>query len=185
MPSCSRLLPGTVLALTLLGCGGKVVVDGTGTPAAAVNALVVKDPDPNGACLIQADTDPPGAVFLLVTSQPINCAQAEMPLLGCPEETAGPAFQWEMCIPLQPEIAPAKIDFTAYTPDVQLGSVGADCMNEEYATVPKGIVTITAVAPTSITVTLSGTNQPPVGGGAVITTGTVLSDGTYEAPRCP
>jgi hypothetical protein len=173
------------LTLALSGCGGNVVVDGSAASQAS-NALVVKVPVPGGICAVGAAQDPPGAVFLLVASQPITCAQPELLLdLECP---AGPqpSAVWEACIPLQPPLAPTTIDILAFAPPVTLAVATAGCANRSEGIVQDGALAITTVDPSSMTLTLSGTTQQLLKNGA-IGDGTyeVSADGTYEALRCP
>jgi hypothetical protein len=178
------------LALAMSGCGGVVVegVDGGGgnVTASASNALVVRGPDPGGMCAIEAAMDPPGAVFLLVASQPIACAHPELlPDLECPARGAEVPALWEACIPLQPALAPTRIDFSLYGPAVELVAAAAGCEGPSAGIMQQGALAITAVSPSSMTLTLSGTAQQRLKGSIGDGFYEVDADGSYEALRCP
>jgi hypothetical protein len=173
------------LTLALSGCGGNVVVDGSAA-AQASNALVVNVPEPDGICAVVAAKGAPGAVFLLVASQPITCAHPELLLdLRCPAGEAEPSTLWEVCIPLQPPLAPMTTDILAIAPLVELASAPAGCANSSGEILQQGALAITTVDSSSMTLTLSGTSQQVFTAFPGGTAYEVNADGTYEALRCP
>jgi len=192
MPFCLRSPATMAIALALFGCGGKVAVDreaGSAPPAGiAGNALVLTQTPPDDF-LCSSDVDeypnlyPPGTVYLFVASQPITCAQPELvwgppPDMHCAPAAAGHPFLWEACIPLLPELAPETIDFYSYGAYAELASVTPDCSTASLPLLQAGTIAITMVDPSSVTFSLSGTDQ-------TLLEGHVASDGTYEALRCP
>jgi hypothetical protein len=188
----SRFRTPTWIALTLAlsGCGGKVAIDGelskpgdSGGAPEIWNALLMTKMDPNGLCSFHAEQNQPGAVFLFVASQPITCEQPELPGLQCSAETPGQPSLWEICIPIQPELAPKALDFHSYGGYANFASMAPDCGPTVLGFLQQGSLAITAVDPSTVTFTLSGTNDPvinpPPPGNEM------AADGEYAALRCP
>jgi len=172
MLTCLRPSSWIALTLALSACGGNVVVDGSATATAASNAVIVKVPAPNGICSLSAATAPADAVFLLVASQPVTCAEPEpVTDLLCGSMSSF----WEACIPLASALAPTTINFDAYTPNVEL----IKCATSSVGLIQSGALAITAVDPSSMTFTLSDPSQQPQGNTFP------TADGTYDAIRCP
>jgi hypothetical protein len=182
MPGMLPLRPPTwpPLALALLGCGGNVVVDGTGAGdgAAASNALITTMPDPGGLCTMHPDQVPAGGSFLLLASQPVTCASPDLPNVfptNCPTGSSSPL--WEVCIALQPGLVATTIDLHTYGPSANFVTNGPACSNASEGMLQFGTVAITSVTPSSATVTLLGTDSQGVE--------MLDSDGSYQAVRCP
>jgi hypothetical protein len=144
---------------------------------------VVKNPGPIGPCIASPNVHVPGEVFLLVASQPISC-DAPLPA-GFSDPGCGPsAYTWEICFPFAPAaLTPSSFTFTPSSNPLSsavsdVGGCPGTCCASEAPFPVAGSLTITAASNASVSFTLAGTTGNDGGG-------TVTSDGSYVAPRCP
>jgi hypothetical protein len=150
---------------------GGAVADGGPSAALVVNAA-----DPNSPCYNNASENPPGAVFVLVASQAITCAQTLPPAFdaGCNASLVS-----EFCVGLAPSsLVLGTIDFTAGVANAGYAYIGgcpeyAGCCGGYTNFNKRGTMNITAVNSSSVTFTLSGPD------------GDATGNGTYTALRCP
>jgi hypothetical protein len=197
------------LALAVAACGGKVVVDenttptsGTGTGGAAANqgassgtgvgggtgsgfnAIVTRGL--SGPCVVNAMTIPPGEVFLLLASQPITC-DATLPAGFTNPECAPTPFNWEICFAFAPAALTPNtwsfvgVDNPLHSAESDVGGCAGQCCASASAFPTTGSLTITAASASSVSFTLEGTT----GLAGFHGNGTIDSDGSYVAPRCP
>ena len=232
-----------VLALTLAGCGGNVVVDGSGSAGGVggaggvssggtagvggaggfssagiagvggagggidtggaggggplTNVLITRSLDPHGPCVTNAADNPPGALFMLVASAPISCAQTlpaamaavyEAPTFPCLID--GP-FTWEVCFAIPPSFAAPgtySLAFPSINPEeMDVGGCaqpsccgGGQCCAGGELVYTSGQLTVTSADASQMSFTLEGTNVMRSGAGGLVT-----SDGEYTAPICP
>jgi hypothetical protein len=188
------------VAFVLLACGGNVAIDdGSGAASGpggasgqggastigsgeaggggAVVALVTSHPDPNIPCL------QPGALFVVVASQAISCAQMlPGPITRACVSPSTP-FVWELCVtlPSSSALAVGTIDLESGAYNSQVATEGGcpgSCCNTWGGSV-KGTLQILTVDASSVSFTLAGTGEQ------TSSFGTVAADGTYNAVRCP
>ena len=177
-----------------LGCGGKVVLDGSsgaggtggggagGTGAGSFLALVVPTLDAEAPCHNNPQLNPPGAVFFLVSNAPITCAD-DLPVAFDGSPCASAPFVWEACVAVAPSaLAVGSIDLTSAGVNAEEEDTGGECASTCCSTSTilsgGGTLDITAVDASQVSFTFSDAD-------ATLADGTVDLNGTYTAPRCP
>jgi hypothetical protein len=155
----------------------------TGTPEAGdtydggpSTALVVGAADPNSPCYNNAAENPDAAVFVVVASQPITCAQTLPPEFdgGCSSSLVS-----EFCVGLAPSsLVVGTLDFAVDVANAGYAYVGGcpqyqGCCGGYTNFDRRGTMSITAVSASSVTFTLAGPD------------GDATGNGTYTALRCP